>query len=1450
MALIQKYNSGGSFKNYVESKILSDPNSMSTKDQQNILDKLNEDTFNPELSDNKKIQKLYGEFKTQSPKYKEVDLTGGIKANRRVGSLLDHITEDYKGNKDYALRSIAEMSYDKEGNPTNKNIQKYLIEKSKDLASKYIDAKLRDTEGSNWKDYDSVSSLSSVINQIDPDNFSDDDWKKVVNFTDSLGWQINDFLVRPEELAQLKQNVEQQRAVDKQEEVKKKATSIYDQFGVSDEYRDGLIQSGYSKVNTDLHPKLAEYFKEKNYTAFTDGTNNLVWDGKGWVESDSGALTYDRFSDDYLKTFKIDKGGLQIFEADQIPSDFTPKDMEDEGNIQLKLIPKEEIQGFSSAEWDIYGDSNDNQQGQDARDKFGRRDYTAGLTFVNKNTKKTQRAIKQSDGSYKFSDGRVLKDIGFSAGESAGEIPIDHMRALWNNPQYEKLSGLKQRSTESRLGRWGITKDYDLERVKEEINKVHKIIEEAKTTGGAPDFDLDRYRKMVAHLKDFADKGVLKEEDHNLFTTINSYISPDEYGNIIIPNFKIGGIISAQKGSILQQIVEDNKKYAKQVPQTSDGQDYSQYVDSNKKTPKQQIDTSDTVGKMNTLQAISLAGSVGSFIPGFGAIGGAVSTVADAVDGAQDGWDKQDWINLGTNLGFTGLSLIGLGALKGVKIGNTALKGAKALKKGSQASKILSTSGKTAKVARYGEKAVEAAKKVEKLENALPSSKILTKVLKGSETLSTSQLGKISKAAKDAGYAVTDGMDVAQILGLASKDMQIVSQIAKAPTNIAQGAWQAAGRGIMTSLDKGKKAIPMALAANQVYQGGAGAVNIGKNIREEGDVWEGIKSSKVSDVRSVAQLGAFGFGSYKNRVNKKDYMNNTKPSEVTEATYGIKVGDGKSYKTKIDINAPEEGVKTSLTDKLTKTLKNTQTKFNNAKATPREKVAIRAEAKKELEETLKGILVDPNQKDIKEIVNAVLKEGKKIKVDKNLTKAAVESAFRVMKVNPNSYDAKDLSEFRRATKIDNSGARSANYFLPQRFRWYPSSSGVRKGSTGFKFNLPEIDLNLPQLKPNLLYNKYKPKSFNKESLYRSIAPTSNPIKYGKDYKLDLKPSLEPQNTNNTFSSTGKLPVINLETFKNSKRFDSYPATQAIKLALAEGGNRESTGHLLTAASEIPKLTGMGRTHLRVSTPYSMMASGQAGNIRSLGNRISNSTSDLNMGIASRLQAEKQAIDIEREAQGKDIELKQKINDRQSYLDNNVDRFNTEIANKTSALGADARSRMSQLRANLAIQSAGNKSGFVSAMQNWLDTRGQKDAEHRYRDEIFNNPNIQKVDDYMARVIASKQQFLDRYNADKGVKFSDNVSFEESPYGKTYLDFYNNAVNTYRNPLNDRISRLAQAANMGYSGYYAKGGKLSEKKAIAIEKENSKKIEKHQDRVLKSVLNNSKLIEKALIKVFK
>ena len=62
--------------------------------------------------------------------------------------------------------------------------------------------------------------------------------------------------------------------------------------------------------------------------------------------------------------------------------------MKDEGNIQLKLIPKQNIPEFPAQEWDVYGDSNDNQQGRATRDGYGRRDFTAGLTFINKKYKK------------------------------------------------------------------------------------------------------------------------------------------------------------------------------------------------------------------------------------------------------------------------------------------------------------------------------------------------------------------------------------------------------------------------------------------------------------------------------------------------------------------------------------------------------------------------------------------------------------------------------------------------------------------------------------------------------------------------------------------------------------------------------------------------------------------------------------------------------------------------------------------------------------------------------------------------------------------------------------------------------------------------------------------------------------------------------------------------------
>ena len=357
-------------------------------------------------------------------------------------------------------------------------------------------------------------------------------------------------------------------------------------------------------------------------------------------------------------------------------------------------------------------------------------------------------------------------------------------------------------------------------------------------------------------------------------------------------------------------------------------------------------------------------------------------------------------------------------------------------------------------------------------------------------------------------------------------------------------------------------------------------------------------------------------------------MENTSPKNVSKDTYGIKVGKGadkKSYATKSDINETTEGSKSSWTEKFNNSVKTFQEKFGNTKTTAREKVQIRKKAQDELTTTLKEILVDPSEKNIKEIITSVIKGNKKIRIDKDLTKKGMESMERVLNAHPKDYSYKSVSRFKTAIKADKYGEKSMNYFKLPRFKWYMPNSGVRKGSTGFKFNLREINLNLPQLKPNLLYNKYKPKSFDKESLSKSILPTTKPIKYGKDYNLDLKTSLQSQNTNNTFSNTGKLPVVDLDPFKNSKRFDPYPATQAAKLALTEYGNNAATGHLLNAAAKIPQVSRMSDIHLRTAAPHAMLASGQANKMRSAGRRLLNASSNFSPEIM--LQAEEKANNI-------------------------------------------------------------------------------------------------------------------------------------------------------------------------------------------------------------------------------
>jgi hypothetical protein len=109
----------------------------------------------------------------------------------------------------------------------------------------------------------------------------------------------------------------------------------------------------------------------------------------------------------------------------------------------------------------------------------------------------------------------------------------------------------------------------------------------------------------------------------------------NKIGSITDPNgkrlyqlYKSGGILKAQNGYSLADIIKANEQYATKTPV-------------NQPTPDNVItgvkDMSRALKNSSTLDRISLAGSIASLVPALGVIGGLVSTGADVASGIKNG---------------------------------------------------------------------------------------------------------------------------------------------------------------------------------------------------------------------------------------------------------------------------------------------------------------------------------------------------------------------------------------------------------------------------------------------------------------------------------------------------------------------------------------------------------------------------------------------------------------------------------------------------------------------------------------------------------------------------------------------------------------------------------------------------------------------------------------------
>ena len=1568
MALIKKYNRGGSFADYVNSKAAKGELPLTNKSWSVVQDRLPYFDGNTSASGNAEknswgqykvdpgtvdgfLASLYEEYQQNAPKQVSITPEGGWgPADRTVGDLMSHIAKTkYHGNEDYAVQEIGKMT-------NNNDIKRYLVNEMNNLFTDYETHASSDTTGDNWKDLSKIRELKNIFSNIDTSkDVTDDDWAKIGSYLQNSGfdWNLNDYLITDDEFKRR----EEQVTADEAKRKKETSLSSFENLGISNpELRESLYNAGYTKVADNFNSDLSEYFKNSGYNVFSDelGENYRVFKGNNLVNGVSGLMSKDQFSSDYGKTFSIQNGQIIFHDKGQLPEGLQLPEWADEGNLRRRLVPLSgtalpNLYDYENSEWKgwrIFGDSNE-KAGVPAKDILGKRDYTASITLISPDNQQTIKAFKEADGSYMTEDGRKLPKFTFSGfGESEEIVPL-HSQSLYNSADYNHLGwGNIEANDPNNWGEWAFRRDnkgqaykIDINSLEEELSKYELEIAKADSQNrDVENIKPERVKTLLKRAKWYYNHGTKEEREWAIanFSRLNDILAKEDIKGNRLFTFEQGGILKAQDGSSLKAAVEANKKHAR----SSNSETGSTSEDKKGITG---IDLQTAWKNASGLQKASTIASVASVVPVLGVAGGAASTVLDAIDGAQDGWDRKDTMNLIGNLGFTALAGVGLGGAKVAKLIGTA---GKAVKTAKDVGKMADSAADISKLVSKADKAlgvVEQAQKAGKLTDTVGDA--ANSARKVFDEASRAQ--KILQGADNAEDLAKAKKSAESILkGISSKDLEIVEDLSRVKTTwagqhsegIVEGV-KATGRFLRDKAPVVGKAAKIGLMGQTAITGASGAVDLVGNMVSEGSIIEGFKNTDIDNIRKVAQLGAISRIGYLNKRNSNAFLRNTEEVVGKGAVNAIKVGD-KTY----DLSKSFKG-KNSNWSSLFRRVDNSKLSKGQLNNLEKElKASLKDSDVQTIMDTIKkdGIGAIKNVSTAAEDVKRVLKEGPGIGFknvrDYNRTKEMIErgsvqrGSFKSIynKSTKKSYTPKDINDEKAAIAKANAKALKKT-----------SSDLGKRGSTARAAANKELDLQKlfkenktveaavkkfygKDVKVENLGKKVKPSQFNKKGekggLYQVLRDLNMPknkqggvlkMKWGDTFpslysenptlpKFDLSnlrftspystsqtglsysnPSTQKANQafsdkypnfsraiqslgNNSATSSspsssssdipdGTIDAFNVELFKKKPYRNYSLLTEVGKLAKSKQTNARSTAEQIKAASQIPYMSTIQAPHLRTSTPFTALYEKEAGNLQSSGKRIADTTSDWDKAAGARLSASKQASDVMLQGQHQDITRNDAIVSQQNQLNNRMLEYNTNIMNQNSARGADARSKIHQLIANRIFIDGTGEQNFLSFLGREAAQAPVKRALHDLQQESA-NPNITSAYDYSDYLNDKGQKaFKDRWQASedarKGQPYYTSVKWEDSNEYKEWK----NLQGSHQSKISDLLANYQRAQRVASTmSYFQGGGRMTLEDRIALEnvKYNHKKLLKNEELYFKQLMNNSKLVQKALIKVFK
>lgn len=983
---------------------------------------------------------------------------------------------------------------------------------------------------------------------------------------------------------------------------------------------------------------------------------------------------------------------------------------------------------------------------------------------------------------------------------------------------------------------------------------------------------------------------VLKESFLKNLRTELDYWNPKENSSRakVVGLLKTGGIVKHQLGG--------------RPTKTLTEEEYLSRVTPGKKPTSAESGIKDwrgTLKDMSTLEKISLAGSVASIAPGVGAIGGAVTTLADL--GRMATGEDVGWGTIAADLGFTALALVGGGALRGVSAAGKAAKFAKGIKEGEAAIKTFGEAGKTAaEAAKISAEIAEATGKAGKFASLGKEGESALDIIKRTGSI-VEKVKKVSSSEKSVGSiaGVFDKEEISLLKGLgviepktsitkimptkfrkslAENVVNKVSGIEKTPLADIQKVLEktvpvvkevAKPATVAASLTKpllGPKTLKAIGTAGTITVGAMGipsAINVVKTAATEG-----IGAVNTDDLKTAMFTVSGAAGILKNK----------------QLLGMVKKVEGQMAKTGSTVKIGEHTIPISKRIKL-EDLKKGKTVFGK--------------------EIFKDRTTKANEKTFANISEKLRGSNEALPKDLIKSKEDLESLRKQLgniewTKATQAESGLSTGAYKRVSRLLE--GQNASYWLPN---WKPNlkgfkllqfkDGGIVKAQSG-TFLKP---LTKPLIAPSLTEgiksminpNEWKTKvlkATNTGAPLKSLVPINtkmptfseglaNIIKSQTNWRSASKllgptllgPTLDQLKSTeiprvdeikNYDTSKGKLNLGNI-----IKGINPLDVINVSRLALGLSANKQIISDYLKAneasyfATPLPE-----KTNLRVGSYLNPMFEREASNIRRTGRRIAGSTSDLNKGIIARLQAEDLASQNVIKGDLATQDYLNKLRGAQQELDLRTAEGRRAAMAENLAKRAQVDNRRWTIMGEGESAAQTMKDQFLAFLGENIKMKQlekKQDAGAKsYYDYFLNSPYSAEYQDYNKKF--SQQGALERKKA-----------FEDAQTGTTTISW--EASGDYQKWLQEkrmaeeRLSQLQKEHEQALLAYkiglprMKRGGSLSLPERIALEDEkaiNARRLEgqKQLNRLqlemvratYKSVLENQKRMREGLRKLFK